>query len=834
MAVSSCTLFMDDEELPPDQVGFDEVATIETDAVKIEYQFQENVKNIAVNVLEYVDHVEADSIVYFVAGTPKDYIPKVGECMAAIISHKIPHGLNHRVLSVSKQDGMTKVVGTMAQLEEVYKKFDADIDFSKVYFPDVTCVDSTTFEEYDLGSRDNIDWYNYDMMAKKDIDQYGPLLKEPDKEFVTRADDEDWEEKYGVDLINHKGTPHDFTITLMDIDTRQKNMDPRMLILRGLVINYLVEPMQKHFHAPIYARIKLEMPMSFTGFAHVGLNPLAKVHLQTKVEPELVLTLELGVGKSTDVDMSGVTEMTQDAILELSSRFLNKFDEVAKNNKSIKKLFGTKVTPPVPPIPLLPTPISLYVAPTFGLNFSWNIAGTFESHIYFKPLEVSGGGWHVPLMPYWVVDTDNTWGRTYPQNKSDYYKFAFTGGVSVSVSGGVEIGLEVPPVKAYTDIMIEYARGLDKSFFESFEVTPKNKDEYSIYTPSKNKITNQFDVVAHIGAGDIAGKWDALSAELFRGNIADFSMGLYPSLSDFGFSETNYDETTNYLTDFKVQMEFDWNGFFDAYKKDVYLAALVQSKDKDISFSQLYQLPTFVANLKENVTYEIDCSAIPECEEGFDVMPVLVHKGIISDDYTFDILGGNTLFIPGNAEAFVTKNIKNELIYNEKIINLTEKNMTLNHLKSVKQRYSRWDKYNANYYYVGWITSFDVYGGPNIEEYGVDVTIGYNDMEKGVSRVVLTREVPIQKNSTAPIKSGTKTLYFDFVSDMIQKLAWQSDMPSYMIDVRPYYRRKNGKKQHTVHSDRNIINVKGIKTDVKRYSEFDGKGSTVSITGGFF
>lgn len=827
---------MDDEELPPDQVGFDEVATIETDAVKIEYQFQENVKNIAINVLDYVDHVEADSIVYFVAGTPKDYIPKVGECMAAIISHKIPHGLNHRVLSVSKQDGLTKVVGTMAQLEEVYKKFEADVDFSKVYFPDVTCVDTTTFEEYDLGSRDNIDWYNYDMMAKKDINQYGPLLKEPNKDFVTRADDEDWEEEYMVDLINHKGTPHSFTITLMDVDTRQQSIDPRMLALRLLVTEYLVEPMQRQFNAPIYARIKLEMPMSFTGSAHVGLEetdlilPLPKVHLQTRIEPELVLTLELGVGKSTDID---INDAMQEAITELSSTFLSKFDEMAKNNKVLKKLFGTKVTPPTPPIPLLPTPISLYVAPTFGVNFSWNIAGTFESHIYFKSLEVSGGAYVIPHPVFgalWFADTDDIWGKTYPQSKSDYYKFAFTGGVSVSVSGGVEIGLEVPPVKAYTDIMIEYTRGLDKSFFESFEVTPKNKDEYSIYTPSKNKITNQLDVVAHIGAGDIAGKWTPLSAELFRGNIADFSMGLYPSLSDFSVSEINYDKTTDFVTDFKVQMEFDWNGFFDAYKKDVYLAALVQSKDKDISFSHLYQLPTFVANLKENVTYEIDCSAIPECGEGFDVMPVLVHKGIISDDYTFDILGGNTLFIPANAYSFSTKNVKNELIYNEKIKNLTERNMTVNHLKNVRKRYPKWETTykSGEYYYLAWITSFDVTGGPNIEEFGVDISIGYYD-ETHQTTVMKRMEVPIQKKSNGAIASGTKTMMFDFVSDMPQDVWWSINYPSYMIDVRPYYRDKEGKKRHTVHSDRNIINVKHTMTNPKKYADFEKIGEPTSV-----
>ena len=57
--IAGCTLMMDEVDEPePEEVGFDEVATYENEYVTVNYQYQEGVKPVTENVLEYV--VESD------------------------------------------------------------------------------------------------------------------------------------------------------------------------------------------------------------------------------------------------------------------------------------------------------------------------------------------------------------------------------------------------------------------------------------------------------------------------------------------------------------------------------------------------------------------------------------------------------------------------------------------------------------------------------------------------------------------------------------------------------------------------------------------------------
>ena len=70
----------------------------------------------------YLIKVEADTILYFSAGTPGDILPAKGDMISARVSEKVPYGLGNVVLETSESDGMIKCVTTVAGLDEIFKE----------------------------------------------------------------------------------------------------------------------------------------------------------------------------------------------------------------------------------------------------------------------------------------------------------------------------------------------------------------------------------------------------------------------------------------------------------------------------------------------------------------------------------------------------------------------------------------------------------------------------------------------------------------------------------------------------------------------------------------
>ena len=95
--IAGCTLMMDEVDEPePEEVGFDEVATYENEYVTVNYQYQEGVKPVTDNVLEYVVESDDPNYLYFMDNIPEKWVPKVGEYLAGGCSPKIPEGLCNR------------------------------------------------------------------------------------------------------------------------------------------------------------------------------------------------------------------------------------------------------------------------------------------------------------------------------------------------------------------------------------------------------------------------------------------------------------------------------------------------------------------------------------------------------------------------------------------------------------------------------------------------------------------------------------------------------------------------------------------------------------------
>lgn len=120
--ILGCSLSMDDWVPREEDLGKDDIATIESEYGSVSFQFKEGVLYVTDRIQEdYIAKVEHDSIIYFDSNIPSEWRPYVGMKMAASISQTLPYGLNHKVLSVQDVGGLLKVVATRVSTDEVYE-----------------------------------------------------------------------------------------------------------------------------------------------------------------------------------------------------------------------------------------------------------------------------------------------------------------------------------------------------------------------------------------------------------------------------------------------------------------------------------------------------------------------------------------------------------------------------------------------------------------------------------------------------------------------------------------------------------------------------------------
>lgn len=161
--LTACTLSMEEYIVPEEEKGFDEPVTVESEYGSITYQFNDSVIFVTDNLQDYLIRVEADTILYFSSTMPRQYQPTKGSKLATGISHKLPYGLNHRVLSVENQGGILRVVTTHTSIEDVYKHLDYSID-ANLASPQYNELDSAELAKYGLELRDSVitDWRAFD------------------------------------------------------------------------------------------------------------------------------------------------------------------------------------------------------------------------------------------------------------------------------------------------------------------------------------------------------------------------------------------------------------------------------------------------------------------------------------------------------------------------------------------------------------------------------------------------------------------------------------------------------------------------------------------------
>ncbi|MBQ9558470.1 MAG: hypothetical protein IJV08_00595 [Bacteroidaceae bacterium] len=171
LVLSGCTLSMEDWVPKEEDMGKEEPTTIENEYGSITFQFNDSVLYVTENIQEkYLVRVEGDSVLYFNGSIPQEWRPYVGMKMAGGISHKIPYGLNNKVVSVEDQGGILKVVTTRVGIDEVYKELNYEID-AGLATPDVSGLSEEELRDYgyelvvDPVTGDSVvmDWNDYDV-----------------------------------------------------------------------------------------------------------------------------------------------------------------------------------------------------------------------------------------------------------------------------------------------------------------------------------------------------------------------------------------------------------------------------------------------------------------------------------------------------------------------------------------------------------------------------------------------------------------------------------------------------------------------------------------------
>lgn len=148
-----CTLMMDDFDLPEEERGKEEPYTEVTPAGNITYKYDEKTTPLNGRAQEYIAMYN-DSVLYLMDNIPSEWIPKVSGYVSANCSQKTPLGINGRVTSVTRENGLIRVDLAPAARDEVFDVFKAEIDFSFT-MPPMEIYDSLGYAENGMMPNDS-------------------------------------------------------------------------------------------------------------------------------------------------------------------------------------------------------------------------------------------------------------------------------------------------------------------------------------------------------------------------------------------------------------------------------------------------------------------------------------------------------------------------------------------------------------------------------------------------------------------------------------------------------------------------------------------------------
>lgn len=364
ISLTSCTLVLDDLALPEDQLGFAEPHTIESSEGYCTYQFTDNVKNIADNVLPYINRIEADSIIWYLETIPEEYVPKVGEIVYAPVSRTIYRGLANEVLQVDRVGGMIRVTTTPSK--HITEIFDT-VEFDYSVEHEMQGVVAKTKEEIEeLGIPENqlcfVDWTLYDEQHGSSASSQRMSRGDGDTPDVNAGNVGEWE-KVEPDPVNGSKRA-----TIIDIDTRHA-------IKSQILDDYFSffkesTPNQPSSETKPYVRIKIEVDATIKANVkgrerHVTptdiLTETAFYDVDMTIYPTFYYTIEMGWYNGSTNTCTKFDEATKAWLAKQLTAASKKFTDKKVEFKA-GELFAV-INPAV----------SLYLRPS--MTFKWYLGG---------------------------------------------------------------------------------------------------------------------------------------------------------------------------------------------------------------------------------------------------------------------------------------------------------------------------------------------------------------------------------------------------------------------------------------------------------------------------
>lgn len=131
IAITSCeTNIIDD--MGKAVAGLDYPVTVKGDNYSVTYKYNKSTIVYDEKTINYIHHIEADTILYYTENTPDEHLPSIGDVVSARITDMTPYGLGNKVLSITKIGSFYKCTTTSAALNEIYDKLDFTFDSDNI------------------------------------------------------------------------------------------------------------------------------------------------------------------------------------------------------------------------------------------------------------------------------------------------------------------------------------------------------------------------------------------------------------------------------------------------------------------------------------------------------------------------------------------------------------------------------------------------------------------------------------------------------------------------------------------------------------------------------
>ena len=138
LLLGSCTLMMEDieteeeEKVNLEEVGFDEPYTQKTEFGDVTFQYGDSTRVLHQEAMNFLVKVEGDSILYFTDNIPRELLVPEGQYISMGCNEHLRRGLCSQVISLTRENGMYRMVTSRRPNSAVFKQLDVDINFNYV------------------------------------------------------------------------------------------------------------------------------------------------------------------------------------------------------------------------------------------------------------------------------------------------------------------------------------------------------------------------------------------------------------------------------------------------------------------------------------------------------------------------------------------------------------------------------------------------------------------------------------------------------------------------------------------------------------------------------